>query len=248
MVKDLKFKKIKDDSDKLIKVDKGQLFNLPMRLLCVGKSGTGKTSALVSLLLDKRYYKNDFKPQNIYIFSPGAVGGNDHKMELLIENKNIPMNNLFTEFDDDILNALYDNLVEEFKTEKELKKKKIDQKLIILDDLSFDGSLRNGNYNSVARLMMNGRKHGINIIVTAQYMSHILPSCRFNANGLILFNMNEKELDLVSDEQNYAGIPKKSFKELIRNQFQEFHDCIIINYTNSKKNGIYLNNNFEKII
>jgi len=245
MVKDLKFRKIKDTSDKLINVDKDQLFNLPMRLMIVGKSGSGKTSALVSLLLDKRYYNKDFKGDNIYIFSPMQ---NDHKMELLIDKKSIPMINIYNQFDDDILNELYNNLVEQFKTEKELKKKKISNKLVILDDLSFDGSLRNGNYNSVARLMMNGRKHGISVIVTAQYMSHILPSCRFNANSLILFNMNEKELDLVADEQNYSGMPKRKFKDLIRSQLNEAHDHIIINYTNNRKCGIYLNSNFEKII
>lgn len=245
MVKDLKFRKIKDTSDKLINVDKDQLFNLPMRLMIVGKSGSGKTSALVSLLLDKRYYNKDFKGDNIYIFSPMQ---NDHKMELLIDKKSIPMINIYNQFDDDILNELYNNLVEQFKTEKELKKKKISNKLVILDDLSFDGSLRNGNYNSVARLMMNGRKHGISVIVTAQYMSHILPSCRFNANSLILFNMNEKELDLVADEQNYSGMPKRKFKDLIRSQLNEAHDHIIINYTNNRKSGIYLNSNFEKII
>ncbi len=245
MTKDLKFRKIKDASDKLINVDKDQLFNLPMRLMIVGKSGSGKTSALVSLLLDKRYYFNDFKGENIYIFSPMA---NDHKMDLLIDKKNLAMLNIYNQFDDDILNALYDNLVEQFKTEKELKKKKIDNKLIILDDLSFDGSLRNGNYNSVARLMMNGRKHGISVIVTAQYMSHILPSCRFNSNALILFNMNEKELDLIADEQNYSGLSKKKFKEIIRSELNEAHDHVIINYSNNKKKGIYLNSNFEKII
>lgn len=245
MTKDLKFRKIKDKSDILTTVDKGQLFNLSLRLLVVGKSGSGKTSAVVGLLLDKRYYKNDFEGQNIYIFSPMI---NDHKMELLVEKKKIPAINIYTAFDDDVLNALYENLTEEYKNEVLLNKKKVDNKLIILDDLSFDGSLRNGNYNSVARIIQNGRKHGISVIITAQYMSHILPCCRFNANGLILFNMNEKELDLVADEQNYSGLSKKKFKEILRNELNEFHDHIIINYTNSRKNGIYLNNNFEKLI
>ena len=58
MVNDLKFKKVKDKSDKLTKIDKGMLPNLPFRMCIVGRSGSGKTSALVSLLCDSRYYKN----------------------------------------------------------------------------------------------------------------------------------------------------------------------------------------------
>ena len=242
MVNDLKFKKVKDKSDKLTKIDKGMLPNLPFRMCIVGRSGSGKTSALVSLLCDSRYYKNDFKGENIYIFSPMV---NDKKMEMLIDKKSVPCINLFTGFDDEILNSLYDDLVQSFQEEEQLGAKKIAPKLIIMDDISFDGSLKKGNHNAVSRCFMNGRKHGINIIVLTQYYRDILKSCRINASALITFTMNESELDALADE--HAMMKKSEFKDMIRNNCVELHDFICINYSNNRKKGIYLNSNFEKI-
>jgi len=241
--KDLKFKKVKDKSDKLTKVDKGILGDLPLRALLVGRTGSGKTSAIISLLCDSRFYKNDFEGENIYLFSPMV---NDKKMEMLVEKKKIPCINIFTEFDDEILNQLYEQLVEDFQEEEALGAKKVLPKLIILDDLSFDGSLRKGLFNAVSRVFCNGRKHGISIFVTSQYYSHNLPVCRFNANFLILFNMNEKELDKITDEHNFLGNRNK-FKDLMRTQLNEQHDFVVINYTNSRLKGLYMNSNFEKI-
>lgn len=241
---DLKFKKVRDKSDKLTKVDKGILGNLPLRALLVGRTGSGKTSAIISLLCDSRYYKTDFNDgANIYLFSPMI---NDKKMEMLVDKKSIPMTNVFTEYDDGILNDLYDTLIDEFKQAEFLKAKQVPPKLIILDDLSFDGSLRKGQFNAVNRVFCNGRKHGISIIVTSQYYSHILPVCRFNANFLILFNMNERELDKIADEHNYIG-NKQEFKKIIRSNLNEQHDFVAINYTNSREKGLYLNKLFQKI-
>jgi len=243
-MKDLKFKKVRDKSDKLTKVDKGILGDLPLRALLVGRTGSGKTSAIISLLCDSRYYKNDFNDgSNIYLFTPMI---NDKKMEMLVDKKSVPMTNVFTDYDDGILNDLYDTLIDEFKEAEYLKATKVPPKLIILDDLSFDGSLRKGQFNAVNRVFCNGRKHGISIIVTSQYYSHILPVCRFNANFLILFNMNERELDKIADEHNYIG-NKQQFKNIIRDNLNEQHDFVSINYTNSREKGLYLNKLFEKI-
>ena len=63
--------KVRDKSEKNY-ISKGDMFDLPMRLLIVGKSFlSGKTNLLTNLLLqdDQRLYKDNFKGENIYIFS-----------------------------------------------------------------------------------------------------------------------------------------------------------------------------------
>ena len=91
MTEELRLKKIHDPTDKF-STSKKKIFDLPLRLLIVGKTGSGKTSGLVSLLTQKNFYLNDFKGYNIYIFSPMI---NDYKMEKLIKMKKIPDINVY---------------------------------------------------------------------------------------------------------------------------------------------------------
>jgi len=242
---ELKIYKMNDKSDSFT-TKKKIIFDIAFRLIITGKTGTGKTSALGSLLLLPQFYKNDFKGDNIYIFSALV---NDFKMEQIIKSKKIPEMNIFTGFDDELLNALYDKLVEEAK-EDVARKKKIRNTLIILDDVSFDGSLRNGLYNAVSRVFMNGRKQNISIIITAQYFSHILPSVRANASGAILYNTNDKQLDLINDDYNFINVEKGSnksmFKKMFRDNVKETHDFIVVNFSN-KRDELYLNKDFKPI-
>tara|TARA_R110000803_G_scaffold46302_1_gene97273 strand:- start:6778 stop:7497 length:720 start_codon:yes stop_codon:yes gene_type:complete len=236
-----KILKMKDKSDNFT-IDKGMLFNCPFRLVIIGRTGCGKTSAIGSLLLLKEFYKDDIKGKDTYIFSPMT---NDFKMEEIIKQKQVEEINVYNFLDDEILNALYEKLTEEFK-EAVASKKKPSQKLILLDDLSFSGDLRSGFYNSVSRIFCNGRKHNINIIITSQYISHILPSCLSQISGGIFYNMSDRQLDILADHYNYTD-NKKTFKKLFRDEVREGHDHFIINFSNSRSQGLYLNKNFEKI-
>jgi hypothetical protein len=241
MVKKLEVRLIKDKGDKST-TDKGILFNIPLRLIIVGKTGGGKTNLLTALLTQEEFYLKDFRGRNIYLFSPMI---NDYKLEYLVDKKNIPDLNIYTEFDNELLRALYDKLTEEFETEM-LLAKKVSNKLIILDDLSFDGSLKRGLYNMVQKIFCNGRKHNISIIITSQYYTHISPVCRTNCSGAILFTMNDRQMDTIADENNYMD-SKKEFKQFLKTHLKEKHDFIAINYSNSRDKGLYLSKNFEKI-
>lgn len=239
--KTFEFRKVKDKGDKFA-TKKDIIFNIPFRLCIVGRTGSGKTSGLISLLLDENFYKKDFEGKNIYLFSPMI---NDFKMELLVEKKGIPDLNIFQEMDDNLLNELYDTLTEQF-AEEMINFNSVSNKLIILDDLSFDGSLRKGLFNAVNRVFCNGRKNAISICITSQFYTHISPVCRSNASGLILYNMSDRQLDNVSDENNYLK-NKRQFKKLFRDNVKEQHDKFIINYSNNREEGLYQDNNFKKI-
>ena len=91
----LKILKMKDDSDSFATKKKG-LFNLPMRLLIISKTGEGKSNLLGNLLLRDEFYKKDFMPENVFIFT-GSLQG-DRKMRTIIEELDIPDSNLFDGF------------------------------------------------------------------------------------------------------------------------------------------------------
>ena len=51
-------------------IDKPLIDSLPFRMIICGKSGLGKTSLIGSMLLLPEFYGNDFKGDDIFIFSP----------------------------------------------------------------------------------------------------------------------------------------------------------------------------------
>lgn len=130
----VKILKMRDKSDNFT-IQKRDTFSLPMRLLAIGRTGCGKSStALGNLLLRNEFYRNDFKPENIYVFS-GSLDG-DLKLQTIIEQLEIPASNLFGTFDEEIAHFLYDNAVAMFKEAID-QKRKPDHYLFVFDDLGF---------------------------------------------------------------------------------------------------------------
>ena len=234
----VKIYKVKDTSEKHYK-DKGNMFNLPMRLLIIGKSHlSGKTNLLTNLLLqdDSKLYKHEFEPENIYIFS-GSID-TDKKIQTIIEEKDIPNSNLFDEFDDDILDAVLDNIKEEYMD-------KPFHSLIILDDMSFGGNLKKKTYGALSKLFSNGRHFGASVILTSQKYTDILSGARENCSGCIMFKCTNKSLDTISEEHNFLE-NKKDFKKMFRNVTQEPHSFLVVNYSNPH-DKLYMNNEFEAV-
>ena len=235
----LKILKMKDKSDKYV-VEKGLLFDIPFRLLLVMRTGGGKSN-LICNFFRKDFYGKDFKGENIILVSPLT---NDNKMLGLIEMMSIPEENILTEFDNDIIKAMYQMRVEEF-AECEENGKKPPNIVWIFDDVSWSGNLRKGNFNTINLIFCNGRKHNQSIILTSQFYNHILPSCRSQTSGIIIGNTSDKQLKQVAEENNYME-NDKIFKQKFRENVVEKHDYMVINYSNKRKD-MYLNKDFEPI-
>jgi hypothetical protein len=217
-----------DKTDKFIK-KKAPLFDLPFRLLLVGKSGMGKTSLIGNLLLRNDMYRRDFHPENIFIFS-GSLDG-DQKLKTLISELEIPNSNLFDSYDETALEVIYDTIVDRFNEDLD-EKKKPSQSLIILDDLSFTGRLASvaKKDDQLNRLFSNGRKYLISTLVTSQKYTQLSTCCRENATGLILGQMSNKQLDLVEADVNFLK-NKKEFQKMFRDETPSKHDFMIVNFS-----------------
>ena len=129
----LEIYKMRDISDKNT-VKKDKLFDLPMRLLLIGKTGQGKSNLLGNLILLPQYYNDDFEGEDIYVFS-GSLRG-DKKIQTIIKQKDIPPSNIFNDYNEDEISIVYDLLVELYN-ESISDNEKPKNKLLIFDDLSF---------------------------------------------------------------------------------------------------------------
>mgnify|MGYP006097121839 CR=1 FL=1 len=250
MAKKLTLYKMIDKTDSHT-TSKDIIDNVPFRMIICGRSGLGKTSLIGGLLLLPDFYANDYDGNRCYLFSPMK---NDYKMSVIAgeDGKDIPDENIFTEYDDDTLNTVYDFLVDEYEENlaNGVKDKKKLNSLIVLDDMSFDGSLkgsggRGGAYNAINRVFMNGRKHLISIIISSQKYSQISTGQRSNATSIFFYNSAMKERELFETDNNYLQ-SKKQFFKMLDDNLKGKRDWIYVNYSNDK-DKFYLDKDFNVI-
>ena len=110
--KKFKIDKMFDVSDDFTTKKDNNLFDLPMRLLMIAKTGDSKSTTLGNYLLKDEAYKKDFDPENVFIFS-GSVAG-DRKLKTIIEELDVPHQNIFGNYDNDMVSVIYDMLVEQY--------------------------------------------------------------------------------------------------------------------------------------
>lgn len=236
----LRVLKVKDKTDKLT-VSVNRLFDLPMRLILTGKTGSGKGAIITNLLLNDNYgYNKIFSGNRIFIFAPSPYA--DEKMRIIIEEKEIEDSNIFSDIDE--LEEVYEMLVEDFKDRIE-NKEEIEMSLIIVDDLSFSGKLAN-RFNALAKIYCNSRKFLISIITTNQAYTQIAKNIRLQSSGMVIFQTTNKELEIIEAENNYLMGGKKAFFKMFRDNVKEKHDFLCINYSNNYDN-LYLDKNFKPL-
>lgn len=222
---------------------KDRIFDLPMKLLIIGRSQlSGKTTVVANILLLDQWYGRDFKGENIWIVSPSTDV--DPKMQTIIDEKEVPSMNVIQDYDEQVLVALYDLITERYLDQREAGGK-IDNFLVLFDDMSFGGALKKKQHGAIAKLFCNGRHINCSTIITAQKYSDVATVCRENNTGCILFASTDKQLDLISDDHNYLE-SKKDFKKMFKEATKEKHAFLVVNYSNPVSER-YLDSDFEPI-
>ena len=223
---------------------KDRIFDLPLKLLVVGRSQlSGKTTVVANLLLLDEFYNKDFQGENIFIVSPSTEV--DLKLEAIIEEKDVPSMNIIPDYDEQVLSAVYKMIEQKFLEAKEAKKK-IPNWLVIFDDMSFGGALKKKNHGAITKLFCNGRHLNISTIITAQKYSDIHTTCRENTTGAIFFASTDKQLDLISEDHNYLE-SKQDFKKLFKAVTTPKHSFLVVNYSNPPEER-YLDSHFEPLL
>jgi len=238
-MKDYTILKIKDKSDSYYSHLK-DIFDIPMRLIIVGKSFlSGKSTIILNLLLREKFYKDKFEGKNIYIISNNKM---DNKMRILKQEKDVPADN-FMEFSESNLDMIYQKVEDECLEAINENEKPVNS-LIILDDCSFSGDLRAKMAGTLSRIFCNGRHINLSCIVTAQKYSQLSTTIRSNASGAILFSNSAKEVESMSEDFNYLE-SKKDFVRMFRAATKEKNSFLVVNFS---EDNIYMDSKFKPIM
>lgn len=242
MPKRLPMFKMKDKNESYHK-KKGLLFDMPYKIALVGRSMlSGKTNSVSNLLMRDEFYKNDIDGENIYIFSPSAK--TDYKLKTLIEERDIPQQNVYDSYNEDVIDGLYEVLKDEFN-EKVNAKERPDHKLFLFDDMTASGDLKKHTNGAINKIFSNGRHVLINVIVTAQKYSDLPTFARENLSGGMFFAGTDRQLELIMDDHNYME-DKRQFKKMYRETTKEPHSFLVVNYSNHP-DARYMDSDFVPI-
>ena len=244
-MKDFIIEKMRDNTDSYVTKKNNNLFDLPMRLLFIAKTGDSKSTTLGNMLLKEEGYKLDFTPDKIFIFS-GSLKG-DAKINTIVNQLDIPQENLFDGYDDDVLNVVYEMLIEDYtdNIDEGITNKRLLNSLIIFDDLAFNGTLKAANKeNLIKKLFMNSRKFLVSVIVISQKYSSIGTELRENASGLIIGKASNKQVDLIEQDHNYLE-NKKQFRAIFKEATDVPYGKLVINFS---KPELYFDANFKPLV
>ena len=101
------------DKFQSLKIKVPTIFDLPSRLLIVGKSElSGKSNLIANLILREKFYRKYFNPENIIIVCQSS--SLDDKWKTMITELDIPDMNIIKRFNETKLEALYDLVKEEY--------------------------------------------------------------------------------------------------------------------------------------
>jgi hypothetical protein len=233
--------RMKDISDRFTK-DKGAMWDLPMRLALIGRTGAGKTSVLGNLLLRPDMYRGDWAGPDCYVFS-GSLDG-DAKLRKIIDELEIPDSNLFQGFNDGVLHVIYEEIVKRYNDAIEEGETPV-HSLILIDDCSFGGALgRNGAKNdALQRVCLNGRKFLVTVIVTSQKYSQVSTTVRENLSGCMVGPATAKQIELIAGDWNFLQ-DKQQFRDLFRRQTDKAHDYFIADIAHP---AVYLTHEFRPL-
>ena len=238
-MKKINILKVRDDAEKYY-TKKTQIFDLPMKLAIIGASQrSGKTNWIINALGRDKLYGKDFKPENIYIFSPSLKS---NKWVRFIEAKEIPEENLFSELNEGELEELYEDIEDQYNEAVD-DRKKPPNKIVIFDDLGFGGALRGkSKFSIIDKLVMNGRHFMLSSAFLVQSYKQLTPDVRGNLSGLVVFNLSTRELESIINEHNYLS-SSKEFMKMFRKTTKKKHSMFIINYSNDPE-ALYQDSNF----
>ena len=193
------------------------------------KRNSGK-SELVKYIIHQ--YHQEF--MNIFVIS-GTEKVNHFYSKIQYVNPKY----IYHKFDTSFIESLIKKMekLNEGKTKKDKDFKRI---LLIMDDVF--SSFNAHSEKAFEQIFTLGRHLGITIITITQYIYMLPPRCRSNCDWILVSQMNQQGLEILTNEYRYGNIDSKEFKQMYLKNTSDY-GFLLINATCSESNdnleGIY---------
>jgi hypothetical protein len=204
---------------------------LPFGGLITGKSGSGKTNAMVHMLSQDCLLKDKF--DYIYLFT--AIKPDDDLIKPLKLDKSC----IFENFTEDDVKKITDKL------EAYIKKngfKKCPSVLMLFDDILSNKEFLKSK--TLIKLAVGNRHLNITYFILSQYYKKLPPVVRTNVKYLLFFPACLSECEKVAEEQCPANLSKKEFLKIIQYATKEQFNFLSINNVSKDR----LRKNFNVIL
>ena len=218
----------------------------PSRVIFNGRSGSGKSNLIVSLLARPDFYGERVerssrtaragkqKPKHyfdeIYLFSPTA-GDMDDLPKHLLQHTPLIKKHIFKSFDEDVLFKIM------AKQEAIMKSKggidKAPKVLVILDDIQSNRKFLRSD--AILKIFLMGRHFGISTWLAGQAFNLTPRSCRLQASNLMIFPMMGSESEVLKKEFKPSGMPNKDWNAMLKYALSGRHDFLHIAMTDHVK-------------
>ena len=189
-------------------------------IVFVGKSRSGKSSLITSLLKNRRLYRNAF--HNVIIVIP------KHSFHSMSERDNpflaLDKEKIYHDFNIDVLETIYFQVMGYAENEEDT--------LLLIDD--YASELKNGDILKLLNTFVNNRRHlRLSVWMSVQTYKSIPLSNRKTINMLILFKcMNKAEIKAIWEEMTF--LQKDDFFNLLEFVFQKPYDYLVLDRDNNE--------------
>jgi len=256
-IKSIPYKSIKDGSDDKRKIPPG-MFKPHMTFMISGKTGSGKSTALIRML---KAYCDAGVFQKVILISPTAAY--DAKYKLL------PLSEIHEDYTDSLLNEIMEEQkadIDEFKQIEEdtkiynkfMRKRKMTKKellrlytmlnpmteefekpvqtydkmpfmAVILDDLGGTPAFKNGN-NFLNSIVCKSRHYLTNFFVCVQHPYQCPRALRSQCSHVMLFATKDKKLLEELAKENCSHLTPEEFVQLFQHATKQPHDFMLCDF------------------
>jgi hypothetical protein len=209
---------------------------LPTRAICVAPSGGGKTTLLVSLILD--IYRGCFA--RIYVFSPTALLDDawkpvgDFAEKVLMQEEPC----LHDEFSEARLLQILAKHHQITALSKQQNRTRLFGGLVIIDDYADNPTVVRGS-RALHELYVRGRHAGLSCICSVQKYRVLAPIIRVNATDLIIFRLRSQAEQEALVEENSAACGRKVTAEILDRATSEPFSFLWINLRATQKENLF---------
>ncbi len=206
----------KDNLSQPESVDNDIFPSMPCGILIIGRSGAGKSQAMVNIVTNPNLLGNYFN--EIYLLTDAKPD------KELIKDLNLEKENIITDFDEEKVKSIMDKQEKIIQEETFKKSPKV---LLVFDDILSNQKFLKSK--TLTRLATANRHFNISYIFCSQYYKKLPAVVRVNARYYMIFPSSMSECEKIAEELCPPQMSKKQFIKYLQHATSKKYSFLSIN-------------------